>query len=84
MRQTARDSSHAKQPYLDKDAILVPLLFLRCPSHRHLYGFRLFVSENSIIFQGYEEPQLTVADHAFKMKFALHSELSMSANSKRS
>ena len=44
--------------------------------------FFLFVSENSRIFQGDTEPQLTLADNVFKMKFALHSELSMSANSK--
>ena len=46
--------------------------------------FLLFVSENSKIFQGDVELQLTLADHVFKLKFALQSELSMSANSERS
>ena len=41
-------------------------------------------SENSRIFQGDAEPKPTLADHVFKMKFAFHSQLSMSANSKRS
>ena len=66
------------------DATFVSLLFLRCPSHVHLCGFLPFVSDNSRTFQGYAEPQLTLADNVFKMKFALHSELSMSANPKRS
>ena len=39
------------------------------------------VSENSRIFQGDAEPQLNLADHVFKMEFALHSELFISATS---
>ena len=60
------------------------ILFLRCPSHVDLCGFLLFVSENSRIFQGDAEPRLTLADDVVKMKFALHWELSMLANSRRS
>ena len=33
---------------------------------------------------GDAKPQLTLTDHVFKMKFALHSELATSVNSKRS
>ena len=77
-----RDWSQAKQPDLDYDAILVSLLFSRCPSTAHLSGFLLLLSENSRIFQGDAEPKPTLADHVFKMKLALHSQLSMSANSK--
>ena len=54
---------------------------LQMPFHVHLCGILLFVSEKSKIFQSDAEPQLTPADHFSKMKFALHSELSISANS---
>ena len=64
--------------------ILVSVLFLRCITHVNPCGFRLFVSENSRIFQGDAETRLTLEDHAFIMKFALHSELSKSAKSERS
>ena len=33
-------------------------------------GFLLFVSKNSRVFKGDAEPQLSLADHVFKMKFA--------------
>ena len=65
-------------------ALFTCVIFLRCPSHADLCGFLLIVSENSRIFQGDAEPRLTLADHVVKMKFALHWELSMSANSRRS
>ena len=39
-----------------------------------LWVFFLFVSENSRIFQGDTELQLTLEDLVFKMKLALHSE----------
>ena len=71
------ESCKTKQPY-NIDAILVSLLFLRCPSLVNLFGFRPSAPENSRLFQGDVEPQLTLADHAFKMIFALHSELSKS------
>ena len=49
------------------------------------FWFPLFgQSEKSRIFLRDAEPKPTLADHVFKIKFALHSQLSMSANSKRS
>ena len=57
---------------------------LRLRYQVHLYGFLLSVSENSRIIQGDVKLQITLADYVFKMKYALHSELSMLANSKRS
>ena len=48
------------------------LFHLRFPCHAHLYRFSLFVSENSRILQGDAEPQITLADLVFKMRFAFH------------
>ena len=48
--------------------ILVSLHHLRFPSCGHLGGFSVFVSENSRIFRGDAEPQLTPVNHVFKMK----------------
>ena len=42
----------------------------------HLFGSFFLSKKNSRIFQGGEELQLTLTDHVFKMKSALHSELS--------
>ena len=63
------------------DEALVSLLFLTCLSYAHLCEFPLLAYENSRIFQRDTEPQVTLEDHVFKIKFALHSELSVSANS---
>ena len=49
----------------------------------YIFVVFFFLSENRRIIQGDAEPQLTLADHVFKMKFALNSELSMSANARK-
>ena len=44
---------------------------LRLRSHVHLCGFLLSVFENRRIIQGDAEPQITLADYVFKMKYAI-------------
>ena len=73
--------------YLFEQVEVLTAIKLMWTCHTHPYTQRtattprtscLFVSENSRIFQGDAEPQLTLADHVFKMKFALHSEWALS------
>ena len=75
MLQRARDSSLAKQPDIK--------IIFEMPFPCTFGWFSSLVSENTRILQSDAEPQLTLADHVFKVKFALHSKLSMSANLER-
>ena len=66
MLLTARLKSCKKYP--DLDVILAALSYLRHPSHIHFCAFSLFVAENSGIFQGEGESQLTPADHVLRLR----------------
>ena len=71
MKKCAADSERLQSL---NNQIKIKMRYQLLLSHVQLCSFLLFVSENSGIFLGDAQLQLTLVDHVFKVKFALHSE----------